>query len=356
MQAHLIALCTVASIGCSSEGGSIEVLIGNRDGTFRRGQSLSTAAPRAIALADLDGAVAPELEVAHYDNLVTTYAAFPRGEYVRDQGLEVDASPNSIASADLNGDRENDLIVACDGKLDVMLGAGNGQMYEATSFPGGANTAVATLDFDHDARVDVAIVDSSNVVLLGGHGDGTLETAQVIPLDSPLHELATVDLDGDGNTDILATAVTVDLLAEHGLVYVLLARPGGFIQAVHHVPNPGESLLVSDFNNDSVADLIVTGGTSVAIALGTGDGTFAPFTDHVFGSGARSAVASDFDRDGYQDLAVIVGGAVSVALGSDEGLGTPRSYDAGPAPAALVAVDIDDDGRRDLVVSNDDRN
>ena len=122
--------------------------------------------------------------------------------------------------------------------------------------------------------------------------------------------------------------------------------------------------------NNGNLDLIVplTSGSAVAILLGNGDGTFQKENDLSTPSANPLAVAvADFNGDGKPDLAITLSGngtqGVAVALG--DGLGgfaTPVVYPAtlqvsafsNPLPAYIQTVDVDSDGKLDLVYTNSD--
>jgi hypothetical protein len=70
-----------------------------------------------------------------------------------------------------------------------------------------------------------------------------------------------------------------------------------------------------------------------------------------------SLATGDFNRDGIPDLAVVSyccpGGGVSILLGNGDGTFQPAvNYAAGDQPWSVVAVDLNRDGKLDLVVAN----
>jgi hypothetical protein len=361
MRGRSMTLWIVAAAACNSpsppERGSIEVLMGNGDGSFATGWSTSAHLPRALAFADLDGDERAELAVAGYDNFVVTYAIGVAGGYDRRQEIEVDPWPSSIVALDINADGAHDLVVACDRKIDVLMSDGDGELLPPVSFPGGRNTALAILDFDRDSIMDLAVPRLNTVALLRGTENGQFEEFGYLTVQSELHDLKTADVNADGYSDVIATALTFGLLsADHGTVYVLLGGPMGFRPPVaYDTPNRGQGLTIGDLNNDMRPDLLVTGPTdTVAISLGAADGAFGPFTEHRVGAGAHSALVEDFNGDSLPDVAVThTGGKVTISLAAAGGLAAPTVYDAGIVPWSLIATDIDDDGRMDLIVANE---
>jgi serine/threonine protein kinase len=119
-----------------------------------------------------------------------------------------------------------------------------------------------------------------------------------------------------------------------------------------------DSVAVGDFNGDGKLDLAVanSGGGTVCILLGKGDGTFQPPVHYAVGQGPFSQVAvGDFNGDGELDLVVSNFGSnnVSVLLGNGDGtFQAASSYNVGTNPTSVAVADLNGDGKLDLVVSN----
>jgi hypothetical protein len=350
-------------VGCNSvaeppERGSIQLLIGNGDGTFVPGWQLPAPAPRSVLLADLDGDSRAELVVPRYDNAVAVYAENVNGEYELQREYEVENLPNKIVALDVNADAIDDWVVACTREVNVLLGTGDGEMLAPRAYRGGDNTGLATLDFDRDSITDLVMPYSNGVLLLRGTQDGDFEEFATLAVPSVVHDVETADVNKDGYTDILATAMTIGLLVpDHGSVYVLAGGPTGFaLPTTYDTSNPGQELTVADLDSDGWTDILVTGGDAVTVGRGRATGSFDPFIEHVVGSAADSAQVDDFNGDMQPDVVVThTNGQVSVALGSGTvyGLGIWQSYPAGFVPSSFIATDLNHDGRQDLLVVNE---
>src|SRR5262249_9354948 len=123
--------------------------------------------------------------------------------------------------------------------------------------------------------------------------------------------------------------------------------------------NGAEFVVVGDFNGDGLPDLAgasqFTSGATVL--LNRGDGTFrAPLlfaTEDAPSGGAVGAV----NGDGWLDLALtnFLSPARDVAIYFGRGDGTftgPLRVVVGDLPLGIVAQDLNDDGKADLVVAN----
>lgn len=124
-------------------------------------------------------------------------------------------------------------------------------------------------------------------------------------------------------------------------------------------PLLGNNHIAADLNGDGVPDLAGTGGNSAAVMLGNGNGTFRPKIEYAAGGPAQDLAAGDFNGDGRVDLVVSINDpAVSLALLTGNGDGTfnapvtsQTNTNRVDSPA-IVATDLDNDGRLDVVLAH----
>ena len=123
--------------------------------------------------------------------------------------------------------------------------------------------------------------------------------------------------------------------------------------ALEDVP---ETVVVADFNNDSVNDVAAsTAANEIQIFLGRGDGTFLIPTTTALITTAEVLVTEDLNSDGNIDIAALAPSAslVLVALGNGDGtLQPPTSFSVAPFPSNLVAANLNNDGVVDFVSSS----
>src|SRR5262249_43621556 len=130
------------------------------------------------------------------------------------------------------------------------------------------------------------------------------------------------------------------------------------------VGNRPLAVAVADLNKDGKLDLVTANdfGNSVSVLLGNGNGTFAPRTDYSTGSRTThpfSVAVADLNEDGKLDLVTSndFGDDVSVLLGNGDGTFPPAiEYAVGPSPDSLAVADLDGDGKLDLVTASTDDN
>lgn len=240
--------------------------------------------------------------------------------------------------------------------VQILLGKGDGTFRIGASYYAGISpTASAVGDFDHDGKLDLAILSqSSGLFILSGNGDGTFQPAVRYRAGTTPFAVAVGDFNRDGSLDLAV------LNGTGNSVSIFLGKGDGTFAPYKSFPTPPtpHALTIGDFNGDGNLDLVVAGLTAVgdvAILLGRGDGTFAPY--HTLATGGYFAVTSaDFNGDGHLDLAVgSYNSDVEILLGNGDGtFQNPLGYPAGTTPAVIVVGDFNADGKLDLAVGDED--
>lgn len=282
-------------------------------------------------------------------------------------------APRAVAAADLNHDGNLDLVTANqdDSSVSVFLGNGNGTFKTAVSYPAATGSyAIAIADFNGDGIPDIAVggQSDSNISILLGNGDGTFKAAKTFPADFGTVALAAGDFNGDNKID-LATAQSssgdVAILMNTSSGGNLSFSPPVLLSGAYGIFSP-RSIAVADVNGDNHQDLIVTNefADNVVVLTGNGNGTFnPPGAARTFPTGSNPAqvVVADVNNDGRKDLLVAyrsdgttdISGGINVLLGHGDGtFDAALTSTAHTSPLAVAVGDFNGDGLPDLVAAN----
>ena len=347
-----------------SYDGSVSVLLGNADGTFQPAVEYSVPVNSIIVqLGDFNGdgiwtSLLP-LQSATAVAIASVSVLLGNGDGTFQAQKLTNIASNSncrcVVAGDFNGDGKWDVAIPVkvpqqgESAMTVILGNGDGTFQAPiTANPGPFPTpfVLETADFNRDGIPD--LVTGSEVFL--GNGDGTFRQPNTTGGNG---EFVVADFTGDGKLDIACPC---------GPSYQIAVRmPGNgdgtfqpAILTAAALSSP-VSLSSGDLNGDGKQDLVVTGGTAVAVFLGNGDGAFQlpALSTNLPGT---AAVLGDFNKDGKVDVATYSGGStgslgiVSVALGSGNGTFQVETQVAGGGDAlSVLADDFTSGGKTDLL-------
>jgi FG-GAP-like repeat len=120
----------------------------------------------------------------------------------------------------------------------------------------------------------------------------------------------------------------------------------------------GNNYAVGDFNGDGSLDLAGNGGSTAAVRLNDGAGTFGARVDYAIGGNGQDLAAGDFNGDGRLDLVVTINNqqiGLSLLTGNGDGtFAAPVNFPntSGFDSPAVAAVDLNNDGKLDVVIAH----
>lgn len=356
------------------ESNDVSVLFGRGDGSFSDPFIIPLEGELTwfMTSGDFNNDGHIDLAVVRQDGRTRANISVLSGDGAGDFGnySSVQSGPNSVAVDDFNGDGNLDLVIANVESNDVLLRLGDGQggfSYQERLPVGSRPVAVIAADFNNDEAVDLATANfgSNDVTVWLGDGAGHFSMPRQFSVNGALpNYLVAADFNGDGRLDI----ATANFGSNN--VSVLLADESGGFGPAQTFQSGGTNpwfINIGDFNGDGRADLVVvnSGSDDISILLGDGMGGFASAQRYGVGrlqpSWPRSVVVGDYDGDGNEDVAVVSSGSADVTIlyGDGQGGFQRQSYvDLGPGSGGvyLSQGDLDGDEMLDLAVADFNRN
>jgi hypothetical protein len=231
-----------SSTSCAN--GTVGILLGNGDGTFQTAASYVSGAHNAfsVAVADVNGDGKPDLLVTNILAIYTSPADLTgsvdvlmgNGDGTFNAAVPYDSGGQLsyfVAVADVDGDGKPDLVVTnfcasgtincgssgsiSTGSVSVLLGNGDGTFKGAVPFSSSGYGAfsVAVADVNGDGKPDLLVtnlcISSSNCAngtagVLLGNGDGTFQAPVTYSSGGvPARSVAVADVNGDGKPDLV---------------------------------------------------------------------------------------------------------------------------------------------------------
>ncbi len=336
--------------------GKIEILHGNADGSFAAASEGGSGS--ADATTGMGGHLVRVMDVGGLRNFFT---ATPAGLSVLQGQANLsfvlggiyNAGPGrtSFAVADFNGDGVMDVAVDSPEGVAILFGNTGGSFGGSRAFAAGKPALSGALgEFSGTGNLDAVVgVAPAQALLLHGNGDGTfgasVTSTSAAVIASPAAVLAgsfsgapqiagmvagspvTVDLDGDGNADVIVAYD--DVSADHAhpsasaanAIYIWYGKSDGTYEAPV-VMTPSRNfyqVATMDLNGDGRPELVMSDGYVVSVQTNLGNRAFGPEMHFLAGMGINSISAGDVNKDGLTDLVIANGGTVlaDAAIGKE---------------------------------------
>jgi large repetitive protein len=340
-------------------GGQPRLLYGDGSGRFPESLATGIIGTVPAAIVDWNGDGFMDLVLARSSNRFAVHLN-ENGRSFRAGGtVDVDGHTNEILVGDVTGDGHPDLVALTSTAIAIADGSGDGFAEPRAKIMAHATAEGAVIaDFDRDGRNELAFslanrsdVIDGEVINVGPElivsrvsADAGRNDVWTFPTRRGVH-LFSGDFDGDGRLDLMAG----------GAVY---RGSGALGFATEERVSPGFSpsfVAAGDFNGDGFADLAVASSASPVIRIYRGraaGGLAAAGTLAI--DQPKSLMVTDFDRDGRADLVIARNGELIVYYGTGTGealLGSPVSTPVSGTPLAVTALDVTENGRPDLVFS-----
>lgn len=226
-------------------------------------------------------------------------------------------------------------------------------------------SSVSAADIDGDRNLDVVSSRGNELVWHRNLGSGFFtEEIVVDTFDANVSASIAADLDGDGDVDVISATNFQNGVTDRGVFWHENDGSGAFTR--RGVSNAGavnrvESLFVSDVDGDGDQDLLAitnsTNGANVSVLVNNGSESFSVQAVGAASFG-RSVFAADVDSDGDIDVLSASRNDDKVAWFENQGGLSFQEHvltTSANGAASVFAVDVDGDGDTDVIsASNQD--
>jgi FG-GAP-like repeat/FG-GAP repeat len=348
----------------SSDPGSVSILIGNGDGTFKAAMNFSGCKNCAdIAAGDFNADGKSDLALLRRgdpsigDNGdVTIFISNGDGSFRKGPLITPGKNPFSIIVSDVNADHRPDLIfsLTTSNTVAVLLGNGDGTFQTPVFYAVAASpTLMSLVDFNQDGFVDLAVRRAFHTDFLLANGDGTFRTGPSLTAGNFSNIVAWADFNSDGRVDYLSYGCGI---FSHSCSFGLhLGNGDGTFQLPKFFTSTvlGD-VFVGDYDGDGKFDIAgpqnSTAPGEIGVLLGNGDGSFQQPVSFAVKTGLTNlqlGLASDLNRDKAPDLVTLNSdNSVSVLLnnGTDFSISaskpSPASISAGQSSSSTITVSL----------------
>jgi hypothetical protein len=247
---------------------TVAVLLGVGNGTFGPLTPFFAGPGTDLEVADMDRDGNLDLIVPNNVGSVRVFRGTASGIFLGPLTSPILGVLSDIAIDDMNRDGKLD-IVGANGKVEYLVGAGNGQFgpgVQTTVDPGNNAQVVAVVDFNGDGILDVAVPPSGaspfTLNALLGDGTGAFPTKVGTTAQFHAHSVTAGHAEGDGDW-YLYMGVGLDSLA-----VMKHASFGFFDQAtIYLTANGPRAVALGDFNRDALPDVAVAGSAANVVAI-----------------------------------------------------------------------------------------
>lgn len=310
---------------------NIAILFNDRHASFLNRQIYDLSLPRYLCTGDFDNDGNLDLAVTfighgpdEIDSLVFLNnigdGNFEFGSY-----LSFSSRIYNIKAEDINNDNDPDILVQAAMQISCYLNAGmNNFNYSASYEFDNQIESFVLQDINNDNFKDIiaSIYQDSVIYILLNSGDGLFQSPMEYPLNIWPYSISCVDMNYDGNYDLLISAYSGSTYSNQILLYLNDGNSNFHLGGSYDSDDDPISLQGIDIDGDNDKDIIFADYRSqyIAILFNKGDLRFASYPKY-FAESPMGVKFADLDLDGNLDIAIANTAldSISILVNNDDG-------------------------------------
>jgi len=247
---------------CSADGTEVSVLLGNGDGTFQNAITTHNSfVMQTMGVGDFNRDGKLDLVTSgQFGAASTVNILLGNGDGTFREGASYtgDTSPSSIAVADFNGDHKLDFAVAnLEGVgIGVWIGNGDGTFQPAVNYATSFPIWVTAARLNGNARIDLAAANfDGGVSVLVGNGDGTFQPPVFYAEGKEDRFVAAGDFNGDRRPDLVLAngeLKNVTVLLSTGVVSFSPTTPLNFKNQAIGTTSPPQTVKLTNTGSSAL--------------------------------------------------------------------------------------------------------
>ena len=336
-----IDVVDTAAIASAADGAPAAASAATDIGAAPVAQTPVAAGGQVVAVGDLNSDFAPDAVVANngsFTPLRNDGGAFVAGTPAAGQAA------NDVEIANLNRIGNAEMVTA--DAIGVRIWnstaslGGTIVLQEDGFIATGSANGIAIADIDDDGFPDIVTATPVGVyVSLHQRNLGnTYNIEQNLFFPGGAQDVLAVDLDGDGDLDVVARLIDA---------VKLFRNDGGALVDDSDLAAVGvERVSAGDVNGDGRVDLLFSGQGAATLRVQQAGGGFA---SQALGVAAQKAELVDLDNDSFADVAAVTSAGVEYLQNDRSGGFEAVLAEASPGLVDVRVADLDDDGDADVV-------
>jgi FG-GAP-like repeat len=275
-------------IASDVDSGEVSILMGNGNGTFKApfavpatNQGASGPNVEGISVADMNGDGIPDLITVNSNGSVSVLLGNGNGTFRAPVTTPVFANENAafLDVLYVNGRLKPDLLVGSRqaGEVELLPGRGNGKFHSPQSVANFSQKYREIGGFTADGTFDLVVASANGAIdVVSGNNDGSFQSpVQILTTGTSTTGFLVGDFVGDGNSDLLISSGS-------GKSYLLAGNGDGTFQQAQTfsilVPKVNNEVKAVDLTGDGKADLLVAYSSpdGVGVRLNTTPGITVP--------------------------------------------------------------------------------